>query len=208
MTEGVEGDVRDDVPSTPARTTARKLIRIKLLPDDDRAPDPAGADHPRPCSSREGGSGDLHRLPVHGSRRNGMTAGGASCFRRCRARSGWSRSPCWRRCLIGVAAAIYLSASTRPTTGSPGRSTWRSSTWRGSVDRSRPVRSRAFVLFFRFGTSILAASLTLAIMTLPVVIVCNQGVPPGRTAERFARPAGTWAPPGGRRSAGSCCPTR
>lgn len=32
----------------------------------------------------------------------------------------------------------------------------------------------AFVLFFRFGTSILAASLTLAIMTLPVVIVSTR----------------------------------
>ena len=31
----------------------------------------------------------------------------------------------------------------------------------------------AFVIFFRFGTSILAASLTLAIMTLPVVIVAT-----------------------------------
>lgn len=39
----------------------------------------------------------------------------------------------------------------------------------------------AFVIFFRFGTSILAASLTLAIMTLPVVIVASweslQAVP-------------------------------
>ena len=32
----------------------------------------------------------------------------------------------------------------------------------------------AFVLFFDFGTSILAASLTLAIMTLPVVIVATR----------------------------------
>ncbi len=32
----------------------------------------------------------------------------------------------------------------------------------------------AFVVFFRFGTSILAASLTLAIMTLPVVIVATR----------------------------------
>jgi phosphate transport system permease protein len=32
----------------------------------------------------------------------------------------------------------------------------------------------AFVLFFRFGTSILAASLTLAIMALPVVIVATR----------------------------------
>jgi phosphate transport system permease protein len=32
----------------------------------------------------------------------------------------------------------------------------------------------AFVVFFRFGTSILAASLTLAIMTLPVVIVATK----------------------------------
>ncbi len=40
----------------------------------------------------------------------------------------------------------------------------------------------AFVIFFGFGTSILAASLTLAIMTLPVVIVATkeslQAVPP------------------------------
>ncbi|MBF0159370.1 MAG: phosphate ABC transporter permease PstA [Magnetococcales bacterium] len=39
----------------------------------------------------------------------------------------------------------------------------------------------AFVIFFRFGTSILAASLTLAIMTLPVIIVSSwesmQAVP-------------------------------
>ncbi|MEO5339516.1 MAG: phosphate ABC transporter permease PstA [Magnetococcus sp. MYC-9] len=39
----------------------------------------------------------------------------------------------------------------------------------------------AFVLFFKFGTSILAASLTLAVMTLPVVIVASweslQAVP-------------------------------
>ena len=32
----------------------------------------------------------------------------------------------------------------------------------------------AFVLFFRFGTSILSASLTLAVMTLPVVIVSTR----------------------------------
>ena len=32
----------------------------------------------------------------------------------------------------------------------------------------------AFVLFFKFGTSILAASLTLAVMTLPVVIVSTR----------------------------------
>ena len=32
----------------------------------------------------------------------------------------------------------------------------------------------AFVIFFKFGTSILAASLTLAIMTLPVVIVASK----------------------------------
>ena len=32
----------------------------------------------------------------------------------------------------------------------------------------------AFVIFFKFGTSILAASLTLAIMTLPVVIVAKR----------------------------------
>ena len=32
----------------------------------------------------------------------------------------------------------------------------------------------AFVIFFKFGTSILAASLTLAIMTLPVVIVSTK----------------------------------
>ncbi|MEF8722197.1 phosphate ABC transporter permease PstA [Candidatus Accumulibacter phosphatis] len=40
----------------------------------------------------------------------------------------------------------------------------------------------AFVIFFKFGTSILAASLTLAVMTMPVVIVATreslQSVPP------------------------------
>jgi phosphate transport system permease protein len=40
----------------------------------------------------------------------------------------------------------------------------------------------AFVIFFKFGTSILAASLTLAVMTMPVVIVATreslQAVPP------------------------------
>jgi phosphate transport system permease protein len=40
----------------------------------------------------------------------------------------------------------------------------------------------AFVIFFQFGTSILAASLTLAIMTLPLIIVASreslQAVPP------------------------------
>ena len=65
----------------------------------------------------------------------------------------------------------------------------------------------AFVLFFDFGTSILAASLTLAIMTLPVVIVSTretlQAVP-----QSFRWPAGASAPRAGRRSARSSCPTR
>jgi phosphate transport system permease protein len=39
----------------------------------------------------------------------------------------------------------------------------------------------AFVIFFGFGTSILAASLTLAIMTLPVVIVATRESPAGGT---------------------------
>ena len=62
-----------------------------------------------------------------------------------------------------------------------------------------------FVIFLRFGTSILAASLTLSIMTLPVII---------STAEEALRsvpnPSGwsafRWAPPAGRPSGGSCCP--
>ena len=45
---------------------------------------------------------------------------------------------------------------------------------RSSFYRPRPLRSGAFVLFFKFGTSILAASLTLAVMTLPVVIVATR----------------------------------
>ena len=66
----------------------------------------------------------------------------------------------------------------------------------------------AFVLFFRFNASILAASLTLAVMTLPVVIVATreslQAVPhafPGGHA-------GTWVRRAGRRSARWCFPIR
>jgi phosphate transport system permease protein len=54
----------------------------------------------------------------------------------------------------------------------------------------------AFVLFLNLGTSVLSASLTLAIMTLPVIIAST------------ARPAGTWARPAGRRSGTWCCRTR
>jgi phosphate transport system permease protein len=54
----------------------------------------------------------------------------------------------------------------------------------------------AFVLFFRFGTSILAASLTLAIMTLPVVIVSTreslQAVPRAFREASWAMGATRW----------------
>ncbi len=72
---------------------------------------------------------------------------------------------------VGVAAALYLSEYAP--------NNWLTRTINLAIINLAGVPSivhalfgvGAFVLFFRFGTSILAASLTLAIMTLPVVIV-------------------------------------
>ncbi len=65
----------------------------------------------------------------------------------------------------------------------------------------------AFVMFANLGESVLAASLTLAIMTLPVIITSTERPWPACRGAS-ARPAGTWAQAAGRRSAPSCCPTR
>jgi phosphate transport system permease protein len=75
---------------------------------------------------------------------------------------------------LGVAAAIYLSEYAG--------NNWFTRVINLAVINLAGVPSivhalfgvGAFVLFFRFGTSILAASLTLAIMTLPVVIVATR----------------------------------
>ena len=75
---------------------------------------------------------------------------------------------------LGVAAAIYLSEYAP--------NNWLTRTINLAIINLAGVPSivhalfglGAFVLFFRFGTSILAASLTLAIMTLPVVIVATR----------------------------------
>ncbi len=75
---------------------------------------------------------------------------------------------------IGVAAAIYLSEYAPDN--------WLTRVINLAIINLAGVPSivhalfgvGAFVLFFRFGTSILAASLTLAIMTLPVVIVSTR----------------------------------
>lgn len=75
---------------------------------------------------------------------------------------------------IGVAAALYLSEYAPEN--------WLTRTINLAVINLAGVPSivhalfgvGAFVLFFRFGTSILAASLTLAVMTLPVVIVSTK----------------------------------
>jgi phosphate transport system permease protein len=75
---------------------------------------------------------------------------------------------------IGVAAALYLSEYAPDN--------WLTRLINLAVINLAGVPSivhalfgvGAFVLFFRFGTSILAASLTLAIMTLPVVIVSTR----------------------------------
>jgi phosphate transport system permease protein len=72
---------------------------------------------------------------------------------------------------VGVAAAIYLSEYAPDN--------WLTRAINLAIINLAGVPSivhalfgvGAFVLFFKFGTSILAASLTLAIMTLPVVIV-------------------------------------
>lgn len=75
---------------------------------------------------------------------------------------------------LGVAAAIYLSEYAPDN--------WLTRTINLAIINLAGVPSivhalfglGAFVLFFRFGTSILAASLTLAIMALPVVIVATR----------------------------------
>ncbi len=82
---------------------------------------------------------------------------------------------------LGVAAAVYLSEYARDN--------WFTRTINLAIINLAGVPSivhalfgvGAFVLFFKFGTCILAASLTLGIMTLPVVIVSTwnalQAVP-------------------------------
>ncbi len=75
---------------------------------------------------------------------------------------------------IGVAAALYLSEYAPDN--------WLTRAINLAIINLAGVPSivhalfgvGAFVIFFRFGTSILAASLTLAIMTLPVVIVATK----------------------------------
>lgn len=75
---------------------------------------------------------------------------------------------------IGVAAAIYLSEYAPEN--------WLTRLINLAIINLAGVPSivhalfgvGAFVLFFKFGTSILAASLTLAVMTLPVVIVSTR----------------------------------
>ena len=75
---------------------------------------------------------------------------------------------------IGVAAAIYLSEYAPDT--------WFTRLINLAIINLAGVPSivhalfglGAFVMFFKFGTSILAASLTLAIMTMPVVIVASR----------------------------------
>jgi phosphate transport system permease protein len=75
---------------------------------------------------------------------------------------------------IGVAAAIYLSEYAPDN--------WLTRMINLAIINLAGVPSivhalfgvGAFVIFFEFGTSILAASLTLAIMTLPVVIVASR----------------------------------
>ena len=75
---------------------------------------------------------------------------------------------------LGVAAAVYLSEYATDN--------WLTRAINLAIINLAGVPSivhalfgvGAFVIFFRFGTSILAASLTLAIMTLPVVIVATR----------------------------------
>ena len=75
---------------------------------------------------------------------------------------------------VGVAAALYLSEYAKDN--------WLTRSINLAIINLAGVPSivhalfgvGAFVLFFKFGTSILAASLTLAVMTLPVVIVATR----------------------------------
>ena len=75
---------------------------------------------------------------------------------------------------LGIAAAIYLSEYAKDN--------WLTRAINLAIINLAGVPSivhalfgvGAFVIFFKFGTSILASSLTLAIMTLPVVIVATK----------------------------------
>jgi phosphate transport system permease protein len=65
----------------------------------------------------------------------------------------------------------------------------------------------AFVYAAKFGYSIISASLTLAIMTLPVIIASTREAL-AAVPVRSGKPAGMWAPPDGRPSGPLCCRTR
>jgi phosphate transport system permease protein len=97
---------------------------------------------------------------------------------------------------IGVAAAIYLSEYAKDN--------WLTRAINLAIINLAGVPSivhalfgmGAFVLFFKFGTSILAASLTLAVMTLPVVIVSTreamQAVPQAFREASWSLGASRW----------------
>ncbi len=97
---------------------------------------------------------------------------------------------------VGVAAALYLSEYAPDT--------WLTRLINLAIINLAGVPSivyalfgiGAFVLFFQFGTSILAASLTLAVMTMPVVIVSTrealQSVPQAFREACWAMGATRW----------------
>ncbi len=105
---------------------------------------------------------------------------------------------------LGIAAAIYLSEYAHEN--------WLTRLIRIAIINLAGIPSVVyglfglglFVLFLKFGTSILAASLTLSIMTLPVIIsTAEEALRASR--RRSARSAFRWAAHAGRPSARSSC---
>jgi len=74
---------------------------------------------------------------------------------------------------LGIAAAIYL-AEYAEITGGPASFASPSSISQAFLDCIWIIRLGIFVLSLKLGTSILAASLTLGIMTLPVIISTSE----------------------------------
>ena len=120
---------------------------------------------------RQGRPAISDRLPLH--RSDQRDDGGRDSSRPSSGPCGSSSWPCWprsRRRGGGALPERIRTGQLADADHQPGHHQSR----RCAVDRSRALRGRRVRLFFRFGTSILAASLTLAVMTLPVVIVATR----------------------------------
>jgi phosphate transport system permease protein len=122
---------------------------------------------------------------------------------------------------LAAISAVCVAVLAKPTPGTPARGIHRAMAFAAGacwliaagLGAAAVFRTPYFHGFFAerapnpvFGTGgILWASLTLALLTVPVVIVATEeGWPPSPAAP--ARPRWPWAPPSSRRSGASCCP--